>query len=1048
MICKDTKKISIDIAIAIFAVLGILTMTVYAAEINGVKWDDSNGNGIQDLGEIGVQGVTICYYSNPPGSPSYPGDCTTTTDINGNYSISNLINGTYNIYEITPPGKVQTFPFACPAQVNCSGGPGFHQVTLADTDVVNNINFGNANASEIQGTKFNDSNGNGIRDSGESGVPNIELQLIRVFAPGDERFVGFNATDANGDYSFPNISAGFYKVVETGLSGISQTFPASGAPNYVTLGVGEVKTGVDFGNQHVPPGTITGIKFNDTNSNGIQDSGEGGIAGISIILYPSGFSATTDQNGNYIFTNVPVGSYTLFEEITPGFILTTPKFVSVQVNSGQTSIVNFGNRPLIPPPSDVSIAQQSGSQSGVPTVNRPGLTTLTIEKNLSRTDILSINLTLNWSDGTSKAMDMTQIGAGDWQAIFNGPFSPGAAQMTFKVHVDPNGPNPGDFTEIGDVIFLDPSGVIRNSCDNQPIAGATVTLYMEFPQNSGNGNFIISPSGSTPPNQLPDINPLTSLADGSYGWDVPPNTYKVNATMTGFDPNESNPVIVINKSITDVDLLLTPTGGCAIVTPAPTETPPIVTPPPSVTPTPTPPPMVTPPPTETPTPTPTPPPTETPTPTPTPPPTETGSISGIKYNDLNGDGIRESGEPVIPNWSINLYSNGTLITVNTDSNGTYTFPNLKPGTYIITEPITNMITTEPSSGNYTVTIIGKDGNGMNITGKDFGNFQPGEILGKKFNDTNGNGILDPGEHGLTGWVITLTNPDGTTQNITTFTNGTFDGIYFFSGLTAGNYTINETLQPGWIQTRPSSGSYKVTISSGSFIGNVSTDELGFGNFKLGEVHGTKFEDLNANGIQDLGESGLQGWQININGIDTITNTLVSKTTTTDINGDYNFTGLTLGTYTVSEILQKGWTQATPSTGTYIINITSGANLTGKDFGNFHQGDITGGGSISLGNKDATFGFVGKTKGNIEYQDHSANLNIKSIQINSVATTVNNKIGVITGLAEVNGNGSYPFVVRVEDNGEPGKGVDKFEISLPSYAYLNGGVLSGGNIQIH
>ena len=59
-----------------------------------------------------------------------------------------------------------------------------------------------------------------------------------------------------------------------------------------------------------------------------------------------------------------------------------------------------------------------------------------------------------------------------------------------------------------------------------------------------------------------------------------------------------------------------------------------------------------------------------------------------------------------------------------------------------------------------------------------------------------------------------------------------------------------------------------------------------------------------------------------------------------------------------------------------------------------------------------------------------------------------KKGVITGLAQVNGAGSYPFVVYVEDNAEPGKGTDVFKISLPTYPYSNGAILSSGNIQIH
>src|SRR3989304_1713433 len=128
------------------------------------------------------------------------------------------------------------------------------------------------------------------------------------------------------------------------------------------------------------------------------------------------------------------------------------------------------------------------------------------------------------------------------------------------------------------------------------------------------------------------------------------------------------------------------------------------------------------------------------------------------------------------------------------------------------------------------------------------------------------------------------------------------------------------------------------------------------------------------------------------------------------------------------------------------------------FGPFqiHFGDITGGGHIPALNDPkahATFGIVGqgddRGQGSVEYQDHGpAKLNIKSTNIIAVVTTADKTKGSIIGSATVNGDGTYPFILYVEDNGEPGKGVDKFEISLPTYPHLNGAILSGGNIQIH
>lgn len=70
-----------------------------------------------------------------------------------------------------------------------------------------------------------------------------------------------------------------------------------------------------------------------------------------------------------------------------------------------------------------------------------------------------------------------------------------------------------------------------------------------------------------------------------------------------------------------------------------------------------------------------------------PPPPQTGTISGIKFNDLNENGRKDNGEPGIPGWEITLTDNdGTVLaTTTTNRNGEYQFDNLEPGTYGVSE---------------------------------------------------------------------------------------------------------------------------------------------------------------------------------------------------------------------------------------------------------------------------------------------------------------------------------------------------------------------------
>lgn len=196
-----------------------------------------------------------------------------------------------------------------------------------------------------------------------------------------------------------------------------------------------------------------------------------------------------------------------------------------------------------------------------------------------------------------------------------------------------------------------------------------------------------------------------------------------------------------------------------------------------------------------------------------------GSISGTKFSDLNGNGIRDAGEPGLAGWTIVLTKpDTTTVSTVTDSNGDYALGSLFIGTYTVSEVMqAGWLQTAPAGGTYTFAINAGD----HLSGADFGNFQFGTISGMKFNDINGNGMKDAGEPGLAGWTIVLTKPDGTTMTTTTDASGN----YTFMNLGPGAYTVAEMLMPGWVQTAPPSGTYSVTITSGAAV--LKQD---FGNF--------------------------------------------------------------------------------------------------------------------------------------------------------------------------------------------------------------------------
>ena len=104
-----------------------------------------------------------------------------------------------------------------------------------------------------------------------------------------------------------------------------------------------------------------------------------------------------------------------------------------------------------------------------------------------------------------------------------------------------------------------------------------------------------------------------------------------------------------------------------------------------------------------------------------------------------------------------------------------------------------------------------------VTGINFGNHQlGGEIHGQKWNDLDGDGVRDVGEPGLNGWVIELYDDQDVlvatqvTADVDLDDNGQIDpeterGLYAFTGLAAGSYTVSEVMQAGWEQTSPGAG---------------------------------------------------------------------------------------------------------------------------------------------------------------------------------------------------------------------------------------------------
>ena len=284
-------------------------------------WEDSNKDGIQNSNEIGIEGVTVTL-TKPDGTT-----VTTVTDAQGKYNFSGLENGEYKV-TFTPPAGYEASPvnvgdaaldsngLTTTATINNADNTtidsGFFKPTVEPTPVPATYNLGDY--------VWEDTNKDGIQNSNEVGIEGVTVTLTKP----DGTTVA-TVTDATGKYNFAGLENGEYTVTFTppagyeaspvnvgdaalDSNGLTTTATINNADN-TTIDSGFFKPVVETPQD---PATYTvGDKvWEDTNKDGIQNSNEVGIEGVTVTLTkPDGSTSTStvDQDGNWT-TDVPEGT--------------------------------------------------------------------------------------------------------------------------------------------------------------------------------------------------------------------------------------------------------------------------------------------------------------------------------------------------------------------------------------------------------------------------------------------------------------------------------------------------------------------------------------------------------------------------------------------------------------------------------------------------------------------------------------------------------------------------------------------------------------------
>ncbi|MEM7129736.1 MAG: SdrD B-like domain-containing protein [Chloroflexota bacterium] len=593
-------------------------------------WCDDNADQMLSSGEF-IPSVTIEISGQSTGLIS-----TTVTDAEGNYLFSSLPADTYTVKVLTP-----TLPAACNvALADYDGGMDHMSTVLLDgitfTDN-RDQDFGYEpppgivpGTGQIGNRVWCDADLSGdatnVNDISEK-LADVMLMITNV-----RGYTSTTTTDDNGNYLFNQLGRGPYTIEV-----VTSTLPsACNIPLYdldggmdnqssLFLATGHSDLNHDFGYQ---PAALLGAVGNkvwcDLDGDVTQDAGEG-IGGVSIELRDTvagiEYETVTLGGGSYLITNLPASSYQMNIDAT-----TLPDSCNSVLNDPDT--VPNGSTAFALAIGEINMSKDFGYSGTLPVANVGGQIWCDADgSNSYNSGEEIVALPVNLIDGSGGIFTINTDVTGGY--LFEN-----RTADTYTIRI-----NPANLPSTCNLPVLDPDGVLDNETQFsfEPDADLlTLNFAYTEPEAEPTPTNTVEPTATTEPE-------LTATTEPG-----PTATTEPELTAT----TQPDPTATTQPDPT-----------------ATTEPEPTATTQPEETAT-----------TQ-------PDPTATTEPESTPIPTEQtfATISGLIWDDSDGDGSRDEGEAAVAGVRIGLYNSNDMIIAPaiTDENGAYSIPNVLPGSYYL-----------------------------------------------------------------------------------------------------------------------------------------------------------------------------------------------------------------------------------------------------------------------------------------------------------------------------------------------------------------------------